>query len=94
VEAPVLAAHLQVSARPRQRHSVRIAIAASPARRRAALIRKGSSTVTLPPSITHVKLPPVATTRGQAPTTTSRRGPSGAPRTPTTTPMDRSMANA
>src|SRR4051794_22961959 len=66
-------------------HSVRIAIAASPAPRRAALIRKSNSTVTLPPSITRVNVPPVATTPGEAPMRTSNRGPSVAPRAPTIT---------
>jgi len=43
-------------------HSTRIAIAASPAPRKIALMRKSSRMTTLPPSITRVYVWPVAMT--------------------------------
>ena len=48
-------------------HSTRIAMAASPAPRNTALIRKSSSTVPLPPSITRENVRPVRTTSSLAP---------------------------
>ena len=49
------------------RNSTRMAIAASPAPRKTALIRNSSMTVTLPPSITRVNALPDCTTSGDAP---------------------------
>ena len=55
-------------------HSTRIAIAASPAPRKTALMRNSSTTVTLPPSITRVKPLPDATTSGDAPISAQQVG--------------------
>ena len=72
-------------------HSTRIATAASPAPRNAALIRNSSTIVALPPSITRVKVLPVAMTSGDAPISASSAGAYQAPATPmmadTTTPI-------
>ena len=70
---------------PLASHSVRIAIAGSPAPRKAALIMNSKITVTLPPSMTRGKRPPIAITSGDAPIAASRRCPANAPTTPTTT---------
>ena len=71
-------------------HSTRIATAASPAPRNAALIRNSSTIVALPPSITRVNVLPVAITSGEAPISASSAGAYHAPATPmiadTTTP--------
>ncbi len=63
-------------------HSTRIAIAASPAPRNAALIRNSSTMVALPPSITRVNVLPVAITSGVAPISDSSSGAYHAPATP------------
>jgi len=62
--------------------STRIAIAASPAPRKIALMRKSSMIVALPPSITRAKVEPLASTDGDAPISASRRGARAAPATP------------
>ena len=48
-------------------HSTRMAIAASPAPRKTALIRNSSMTVTFPPSITRVNVLPDWISSGDAP---------------------------
>src|SRR5256885_478472 len=63
--------------------SVRIAMVASPAPRKLALIRNSRMTVTLPPSITRVKRAPTATTAGEPPIAASSRGAKRAPATAT-----------
>ena len=59
-------------------HSTRIAIAASPAPRKTALMRNSSTTVTLPPSMTRVNCSPDWITSGDAPISRSRPGAFGA----------------
>jgi hypothetical protein len=66
-------------------HSTRIAIAASPAPRKIALIRKSMTITTFPPSITRAYVAPMVCTAGLAPITASRRGASATPTTPITT---------
>ena len=65
-------------------HNVRIAIAASPAPRKIALIMKSITTVTFPASITRVNAEPCSTTHGEPPISWSSFGASGAPMTPMT----------
>jgi hypothetical protein len=65
-------------------HRTRIAIAASPAPRKTALIRKSMTIVALPPSITRAKPLPTAITSADAPMSASRRGANTAPATPIT----------
>ena len=56
-------------------HNTRIAIAASPAPRKTALIKKSRTTVAFPPRSTRVNPLPVDTTASVAPITRSRLAP-------------------
>ncbi len=67
-------------------HRTRIAIAASPAPRKMALMRNSSRTLPLAPSITRVKLAPVRTTSSLAPISRSSEGAVATAVTPTTMP--------
>ena len=67
-------------------HSTRIAMAASPAARKMALIRNSSRTLPLAPTITRAKLAPVRTTSGLAPIVRSSVGAVAIATAPTTTP--------
>ena len=60
-------------------HNTRIAIAASPAPRKIALIMKSKTTEALQASITVVKPDPLAITEAEAPIKPSSLGASGAP---------------
>ena len=62
-------------------HNVRIAIAASPAPRKIALIMKSITTVTFPASMTRVNAAPCSITHGEPPMSASNFGASGAPMT-------------
>ena len=74
-------------------HNTRIAIAASPAPRKIALMRNSKRTVALPPSSMRVYPEPIAVTAGDAPMTASRRGARVIPTTATTaaTPSPRAI---
>ena len=71
--------------------SERIAIDASPAPRKIALMRKRRRMTTLAPSMIRVKGAPLATTSGEAPMSARSRGANSAPRIPigTATAMPR-----
>ena len=75
-------------------HSTRMAMAASPAPRKTALMRKRSSTVPLPPTITRGNVDPIASTSSRAPIITSRSGPNAMPTAPIrmATPIPRIIA--
>ena len=63
-------------------HSTRIAIAASPAPRKTALMRKSITTVPLPPSMTRANVDPVRSTSSLAPMSASSCGPKRMPIVP------------
>ena len=65
--------------------STRIAIAASPAPRKMALIKNSIRMMTLPPSITRAYVAPIACTDALAPITPRRRGARLTPTIPITT---------
>ena len=65
-------------------HSTRMAIAASPAPRKAAFCRNSSRTTTLPPSMMRVYGTPVATTFASAPMMCRMSGAKATPATPNT----------
>ena len=72
-------------------HSTRIAIAASPAPRKTALIMNRSVTPPLAPIITRANRVPVETTPSSAPMIRSRFGAKRIPVRPTTAPTPRPM---